>query len=97
MTVAEAQAVLYGPPTLGTPSGLGRRLAARFAGPLALLLVALTGIGVRLKPYATVGSIGALCLPVAAYLQWGAPVAVAALGVVLIVLEAAAEKGQPKP
>jgi hypothetical protein len=87
MSVAQVERIVNGP-----VRPLGRRLRERSAGAVAALGAMLVLLGAKVRPYATVGSVGALCVPAAAYLWRGAALGLLGLGLTLIVLEVAAEK-----
>jgi hypothetical protein len=87
MSVAQVERIVNGP-----TRPLGRRLRERSAGVIAALSAALVLFGRKVRPYATVGSAGALCIPAAAYLWHGAALGLLVLGLTLILLEVAAEK-----
>jgi hypothetical protein len=87
MSVAQVERIVNGP-----IRPLGRRLQDRVVGVVVALATALTLFGRKVRPYATVGSAGALCIPAAAYLWHGAALGLLMLGLTLILLETAVEK-----
>jgi hypothetical protein len=87
MSVAQVEEIVHGPRV-----PLARRVGTRTAGAALALRAALVLLGRKVRPYATVGSAGALCIPGAAYLWAGQALGLAVLGLTLIVLEVAAER-----